>query len=388
MQAQLDLKIALLKEKQLYRQLKEQTSFSSTKAVINGVKTTVFASNDYLGLASHPEVKKAAQEALAKYGTSASASRLISGNHQLYQRLETALAVFKSKEAAVVFSSGYLANLSLISTLADKNSVFYFDRLNHASLYDGWQLSGAVLKRYQHTDLKQLEKQLQTDEKPAWRFIVTDGVFSMDGNLAPLPALKELAQKYNCCLVVDDAHGTGVVGPSGKGTAAYWRTEIDIEVGTLSKSLASLGGFIAASKEVKEYLVNKARPFIFTTALPPACLAAALAALKVMQKEAWRQKRLLALAKKVRTALTEHKLYIPPGITPIIPIIVGQEALAVKLAQLCWQKGVFIPAVRYPAVPKNKARLRMTLSANHTDEEVEKAVAVIVAASKEVGLIA
>lgn len=387
MLAQLGLKIALLKEKQLYRQLKEQTSFSSTKAVINGLKTTVFASNDYLGLADHPEVKKAAQEALKNYGTSASASRLISGNHQLYQRLEEALATFKGKEMALVFSSGYLANLSLVSTLADKNSVIYFDRLNHASLYDGWQLSGAILKRYQHTDLKQLEEQLQSDKLNS-RFIVTDGIFSMDGDLAPLPSLKELAKKYNCSLVVDDAHGTGVIGPNGKGTAAYWQTETDIEVGTLSKALASLGGFIVASKEVKEYLINKARPFIFTTALPPACLAAALAALKVMQKETWRQQRLLALAKKVRTVLTEQKLNIPPGFTPIIPIIVVSEALAVKLSQLCLEKGVFIPAIRYPAVPKSKARLRMTLSANHTDEEVEKAVAVVVAASKEVGLIA
>jgi len=388
MKAQLNLKLALLREKQLYRQLKEQNSYSSTKAVINGLKTTVFASNDYLGLANHPEVKKAAQEALEKYGTSASASRLISGNHQLYQRLETALAAFKNKEAALVFSSGYLANLSLLATLAEPNSVIYFDRLNHASLYDGWQLSGAVLKRYQHTNLKQLEKQLQTKTKLTSCFIVTDGVFSMDGDLAPLPALKDLAKKYNCSLVVDDAHGTGVVGPSGKGTAAYWRTEADIEIGTLSKALASLGGFVVASKEVKEYLVNKARPFIFTTALPPACLAAALAALTVMQNEGWRQERLLALAKKVRTALKEQQLNVPAGITPIIPIIVGSEALAVKLAQLCWEKGVFIPAIRYPAVPKNKARLRMTLSANHTDQEVEKAVEVIVTASKEVGLVA
>lgn len=375
-----------LKNQHLYRQLRQIKLTRPTKAEIDGQEVTVFASNDYLGLAHHPKVKEAAIYATEKFGCSASASRLISGNHHLYEQLEKALAQFKRYPAALVFPTGYMTNLGLLSSLANNQAVFYLDRLNHASLYDGWLLTRTTLKRYSHQNLDWLEKQLQQDADKE-KFIITDGVFSMDGNLAPLAELKNLADKYRCCLIVDDAHGIGVLGPEGKGTAALLRVKVDIEIGTLSKALGAVGGFVCSHNTVKEYLINKARSFIFTTGLPPAAVAAALAALKVIKEEQWRQQRVLTLAKNLRLALQQAGYQVLEGLTPIIPIIIGNEAKALQLSQACLEKGIFIPAIRTPAVPKNKARLRLTVSAEHSDTEIESVVKVLTKAGKELRIV-
>ena len=376
-----------LKEINLYRRLKSQENLSPTKAIIDGRKVIMFSGNDYLGLSTHPKVKEAAAKACEKYGTSATAARLISGNHELYKRLEESLGGFKNKEAVLIYPSGYMANLGLLGTIAGTSDVIYMDKLNHASLYDGCRLSKANLKRYPHLDVEQLEKMLKNDTDYRKRFIVTDGVFSMDGDLAPLPQLKELAQKYNCSLIVDDAHGTGVLGENGQGTATFLGASPDIEIGTLSKAIGSLGGFVAGSKELIDYLINKSRPFIFTTGLPPATLAASICSLEIIKNESERQKRVLALANKARSVLGKTGFKIPQGITPIIPIIVGGEEKALALANLCFQKGIFIPAVRTPAVPEKQARLRMTVSAIHSDEELDKALEVLISSAKELAVI-
>jgi len=383
-------KLQNIKEANLYRRLRTQEYVCPTQAVINGQKVTLFSGNDYLGLSTHPKVKEAAARASEKYGTSATASRLISGNHELYKRLEKRLAGFKNKEAALIYPSGYMANLGVLGTITGLNDIIYMDRLNHASLYDGCRLSGATLRRYPHADIEKLENMLKNDAvRPVSRetgqgkrFIITDGVFSMDGDLAPLLRLKELARQYDCLLMVDDAHGTGVLGENGRGACAFLDTEPDIEIGTLSKAIGSLGGFVAASQEIVDYLINKSRPFIFTTGLPPATLAAAICALEIIQEDSSRQERLLALAKKARSILQNAGFNITDGMTPIIPILVGSEEWALTLADLCFQKGIFIPAVRAPAVPENQARLRMTVSAIHTDEELDKALEVLISCNR------
>lgn len=377
-----------LKSKDLYRRLRSQVNISPTRAVIDGKVALLFAGNDYLGLSSHSEIIKAALEAGEKYGTSAGAARLITGNHKLYKQLEEKIAQYKNKQSALVYSSGYMANIGLISALTGPKDVIFMDKLNHASLYDGCKLSGAKLQRYSHNNISRLEELLDEDTCQKTRFIVTDGVFSMDGDLAHLGELKALADKYDCMLIIDDAHGTGVIGAEGKGTAEFYNIELDLEMGTLSKAIGSLGGFIAAGREYIDYLVNKSRPFIFTTGLPPSVLAASICSIKIMQKESWRRERVLELAKKTRVFLERAGFKVVEGFTPIVPVIVGSEEKALKLSNLCLEKGVFIPAIRTPAVAKNQARLRMTLSAIHTDEELEKALDVLGCSAKEIGLIA
>lgn len=376
------------------RRLRQQENLSPTRALIDGREAVLFAGNDYLGLSSHPEVTRAAGRALAEFGASAGASRLVTGNHPLYRELESALAALKGKEAALVFPSGYMANLGLLSALAGRSDTLYMDRLNHASLYDGWRLSGAELQRYRHGDTRHLDAILSRDRRRRIpgeagkdkSFIVTDGVFSMDGDLAPLAELQRLAGEHGCLLVVDDAHGTGVLGPEGRGTAAHLGVEPDVEIGTLSKVLGSLGGFVAGSRELIDYLVNRARPFIFTTGLPPAAVAAATAAVGLIKEEGWRRQRLLELAARARTELAAAGLEIPAGFTPIIPVIAGDESLAVKLSGLCLERGVFIPAIRSPAVPRGQARLRMTVSAAHSDEELGQAIDVVTESAGELGM--
>ncbi len=377
-----------LKSDNLLRCLRSQQDTGSGRALIDGREAVLFAGNDYLGLATHPAVTRAAAKALVEYGASAGASRLISGNHEIYCGLEEELASFKGKEAALVFPSGYMANLGLLSALAGPSDTLFMDRLCHASLYDGWRLSGARLKRYQHNDVRHLEEQLAGEEPGgSIRLIASDGVFSMDGDLAPLPQLKRLAEDFECLLAVDDAHGTGVLGTDGKGTAAYQGVEVDVEVGTLSKAFGSLGGFVVGSRELIDYLVNRARTFIFTTGLPPATLAAAAVSLRLFREEGWRRQRLLELAACARRELAAAGFVIPEGITPIIPVITGDEETALELSRLCLQRGVFIPAVRTPAVPKGRARLRLTVSADHTDGQLAKAIDVLTVSAGELGII-
>lgn len=376
-----------LREESLYRRLREQEQISPVRALIDGREALLFAGNDYLGLASHPEVIAAATAATQSYGASAGAARLITGNSGLYRQLEERVAAFKGKEAALVFPSGYMANLGLISAIAGPGDTIYMDRLNHASLYDGWRLAGARLRRYRHADAGHLAGLIEPAAGEETSLVATDGVFSMDGDLAPLPELRELAAPGGAQLVVDDAHGTGVVGPGGRGTAAHFGIEADVEIGTFSKAAGSLGGFVAADRELIDYLVNKARPFIFTTGLPPAALAASHEALRLFEEEGWRRERVLELSRRARGELAAAGFVIPEGITPIIPLIVGGEEKALSLSELCLERGLFVPAVRTPAVPKGQARLRLTVSAAHSDEELARAIAILTESAGELEIL-
>lgn len=371
----------------MMRTLRRQRTLGPTEAIIDGRRATIFAGNDYLGLATHPDVVNAASKALASYGNAAGASRLISGNHQLYAELESTLTDFKDKEAVLVFTSGFTANLGLLSAFAGPKDVIYMDKLNHASLYDGCRLSAASVRRYPHNNFEKLERLLIDEEVAGRRLIVTDGVFSMDGDCAPLPDLKRLASKYDCLLIVDDAHGTGVLGPLGRGTTAHFNITADVEVGTLSKAIGGLGGFVVGPGEVIDFLVDKSRPFIYTTALPPATLAGAISAISIIKTEGWRRERVLALAERARSRLSAAGWRIPVGFTPIIPIIIGDPERAEALSNAMLAKGIFIPAIKAPSVPARQARLRLTVSAAHSDEELEQALDLLDSTGRELGLI-
>jgi 8-amino-7-oxononanoate synthase len=373
---------------QIRRRLKNQQNVGPTEAVIDGRRAILFSGNDYLGLSHHLSVKQAAADALVKYGNSAGASRLISGNHQLYRRLEAGLARFKQKEAALVFATGFMANLGLITAITGRGDTIYMDKLSHASLYDGCRLSEATVKRYPHADLGALEKLLESPRRGNGRqIIVTDGVFSMDGDLAPLADLQELADRYDAMLVVDDAHGTGVLGAGGRGTAEHLGVRLDMEIGTLSNALGSLGGYVAGDPQLIAELVNKSRAFIFTTGLPPATVAAALEAITIVETDSTRRTRVLSLAQKARRTLSDAGYSVPPGITPIVPLMIGGAADAVALSDRCLEQGVFVPAIRTPAVPRKEARLRMTVSALHSEAQLDQALQVLIDQGLEMGLI-
>ncbi|RKX59095.1 MAG: 8-amino-7-oxononanoate synthase [Thermodesulfobacteriota bacterium] len=363
-----------LKQKNLYRRLRELKILSPTHAIINGKEVILFCSNNYLGLTHHPEVINVANEIIKKYGTGSGASRLISGHNHLYKELENTLAKFKEVEAALVFSTGYTTNIGVISALVGRKDAIFCDKLAHASIIDGCLLSGAKIFRFKHNDLEHLKWLLEKETQYRRRLIITEGVFSMDGDLAPLPEIYELAGKYDAILLVDDAHGTGVIGEKGKGTLAYYgiKGERIIQIGTLSKAIGALGGFVGGSKIFIEYLINKARSFIFTTALPPAVIASAKKAIEILENDSTLLQKLRENILILRKGISELGFKLPPYPTPIIPLIVGEAEKALKLSERLFEEGFFIPAIRPPAVPKGSARLRITVSAMHTKKEINK----------------
>ena len=363
----------------LLRRLRHIEPLGPNRAIIDGHEAVLFASNDYLGLSRHPAVVAAARDAVERYGASATASRLVNGNHAQYRELEESLAELKGTQTALVFSSGYAANIGAMTALAaSRNDAIFMDRLNHASLYDATAMTPAAMSRYQHCDTIGLGALLASDRGSGRTLVVTDGVFSMDGDVAPLGELVDLSRSHGAIFVVDDAHGTGILGPDGTGSCAAADIHADVEIGTLSKALGSVGGFVAGDEALIDYLVNRARSFVFSTGLPPASVAAATAAIAVMRAEPWRRERLAELSTRVRAELSSAGFEVPGGHTPIVPVIVGDERLATQLADACLDRGVFIPAIRTPSVPKGRARLRMTLSAEHTDEQVDRALEVLV----------
>ena len=362
-----------LKEAGLWRQLRSYQPTGPVEGILAGQRIINFGSNNYLGLTHHPKVVKAAREALVKYGAGNGASRLISGNNPLYCELERELANIKGAEAALVFATGYQANLGVITALASRNDLILADRLNHASLVDGALLSKAKVKRYPHCDMKVVEDWLKVDGQYRRKFIVTDSVFSMDGDLAPLHALAAMAKKYNAVLIIDDAHGTGVLGRKGAGTAAHLQVKnIPVQIGTLSKALGSLGGFVTGSADLIDYLVNKSRTLIYSTALPPSVLAAATAAVNILREEPKRRLRLRENVSYFKRGLSKIGFKVSEDPVPIIPIIVGRPEDALDISEMLLSKGIFVPAIRPPAIPKDTSRLRITLSACHKQEQMEK----------------
>ena len=372
----LDTEYGAIEQAGLRRHLRTVMSAPTGTIHLDGRDVVLLGSNNYLGLSTHPEVIAAAVEATQTFGTGASGSRLISGNSELYTTLETNLAKMKGTEAALVFSSGYAANTSIIPVLAGEDDLILSDALNHASIIDGCRLSRASKKIYQHCDMGHLKTLLSASTTFRRKLIVTDGVFSMDGDIAPLPDIYDLAAQHDAMVLVDDAHGFGVLGKDGNGTVSHFGLEGKeiIQMGTLSKAVGALGGYIAGSRALIELLINRARSFIFTTGLPPATLAAAHAALDVIRSSPELRKRLFSHAKRLKTALIDLGYTLLPSETQILPVILGSPQRATHVAEALLTEGVFAPAIRPPAVPTGTSRLRLTVMATHTEAEIEQAI--------------
>jgi glycine C-acetyltransferase/8-amino-7-oxononanoate synthase len=377
-----------LRERGLYRRLRLIDGPQGPSVTLDGRPVLLLCSNNYLGLADRTEVREAAAEAALRWGAGAGASRLISGNMEPHRQLEERLAAFKGYEAALLFGSGYLANTGAVAALAGRGEVVFSDELNHASIVDGCRLSRAETFVYRHGDLEHLAWALyHVRGRPA--LIVTDGVFSMDGDVAPLAELLELARRHDARLMVDEAHATGAIGPGGRGSvaAAGLSGEVDVVVGTLGKALGSYGAYVCAGAETVDYLVNTARPFIFSTAPPPPAAGAALAALAALEGEPELVDRLQANATTLRAALGAEGLDAGGSRTQIVPIAVGEAETAMELCERALARGVFAQGIRPPTVPEGSSRLRLTVMATHGREELARAAREIGAAAREIGLL-
>ena len=351
----------------------------SAEIELDGRRCVDFCSNDYLGIAAHPQVVEAFINAARMHGVGARASHLITGHQAEHEALEQELAGYTGRERAIVFSTGYMANLGLARAVAGRDATVYSDELNHASLIDGGRLSGAKLQRYPHGDVAALEQQLAAQESST-ALVLTDGVFSMDGDLAPLPALAAACSRYGAYLAVDDAHGLGVIGESGRGVLEHFGlspTRVPALVGTFGKAFGTFGAFVAGSEDLIETLIQRARTYIYTTALPPAVAAATRAALAVSIVEPWRRERVLALTRCFRKLASAAGITLSTSETPIQPILLGSADAAVKASDAILERGFFVAAIRPPTVPAGTSRLRVTLSAAHRDEDVEGLVAAL-----------
>ncbi|MGI0119151.1 8-amino-7-oxononanoate synthase [Zooshikella sp. RANM57] len=366
------------RERQHLLRQRQQITGPQQPTVINQKQVMVnFCSNDYLGLANHPAVIRSFQQAAKSHGVGSGASHLVCGHHQLHNQLEEALAEFTGYERVLLFSSGYMANLGVINALSTKGDYIFQDKLNHASLIDGGLISQARFQRYAHADVKQLERRLQQCSSQQQRLVVTDGVFSMDGDIAPLPGLVNLVESYNAWLMVDDAHGFGVLGEHGKGIIQHFGLspeQVPILVGTLGKAFGTYGAFVAGSNTLIEALIQFARTYIYTTALPPALAAASLTSLKLLQEESWRRTHLQQLITFFRHEVSQQGWQLLPSCTPIQPVLVGDADQSVQISHELQKRGFWVTAIRSPTVPKGTARLRITFSAQHTMDQVEQLV--------------
>lgn len=381
--------LQVIEEQGLTRKLRLFSTGNESEVVMNGKKFLLFSSNNYLGLATDSRLKKKATESISKYGTGAGGSRLTTGNFDIHEQLESEIADFKKTEAAIVFSSGYLANVGVISSVMKAGDTIFSDAWNHASIIDGCRLSKAKTIVYEHADMVDLERKLRQSHGDGMKFIVTDGVFSMDGDIAPLPKIVELAKEYKAYIMIDDAHATGVLGNDGCGTADYFglKDEIDFTVGTLSKAIGAEGGFVSTSSIAKNYLLNNARSFIFQTALSPSAIEAAREGISIIQNEPERRKQLLKNARYLRLKLEESGFVMKEGETPIISLIIGSSHEAMQFSAKLLDEGVFIPAIRPPTVPKGSSRLRITVMATHTIEQLDMVISKIKKIGKEMGIV-
>jgi 8-amino-7-oxononanoate synthase len=372
-------RLAEIKNRGLYRRLRSVSGPQGPRVLLDGKPVLLLCSNNYLGLADHPRVREAAAEAAMRYGAGSGASRLVSGNMTIHRRLEEQLAAFKHAEACLLFGSGYLANAGVVSALAREGDVVFSDELNHASIIDGCRLSKAETFVYDHGDTEHLEWGLRQAEGRG-SLIVTDGVFSMDGDVAPLERIVELGQRYDARVMVDEAHGTGAIGPEGRGSvaAAGLEDEVDVIVGTLGKALGSYGAYVCCDKPMAKYLINTARTLIFSTALPPPSVAAAMAALGLLREQPRRVEKLQRNAKVMRDALAAEGLTVA-GTTQIVPLVVGDATATVGASERALERGVFAQAIRPPTVPAGTSRLRLALMASHTKSELREAAKVLAA---------
>jgi glycine C-acetyltransferase/8-amino-7-oxononanoate synthase len=382
---ELEARLDDLRDRGLYRKLRLISGPQGPRVLLDGKPVLLLCSNNYLGLADHPRVRQAAADAAMRWGAGAGASRLVSGNMTIHRRLEDRIAEFKGSEACLLFGSGYLANAGIVSALAREGDVVFSDALNHASIVDGCRLARARTFVYDHCDVDHLEWGLR-EAGGRGALIVTDGVFSMDGDIAPLAEIVKLAHRYDARVMVDDAHGLGALGPGGRGSvaAAGLEDDVDIVVGTLGKSLGSYGAYACTSRTMAKYLVNTARSLIFSTALPPPAVAAAGAALELLVEEPRRVERLQRNAKIIREALAGHGMATGDSSTQVLPLVVGEAGDAVRVCERALEKGIFAQAIRPPTVPEGSSRLRLAVMASHTRAELQDAAATLAAAVREV----
>lgn len=377
--------LADIKKADRWRTLRRVDGPTGAEYILDGKKVIGLSSNNYLGLAEHPAVREGAIKAIEKYGAGAGASRLISGNLAIHEELEARIAKFKGTQAALLFNSGYSANIGVISTLAGPGDFVYSDELNHASIIDGCRLSRAQVRVYRHSDMRHLEELLGKDaDSKGRKLIVTDTVFSMDGDMASLPEIVALSRTFNVDVMVDEAHATGILGKNGRGAVDHFnlRGQVAVQMGTLGKALGSFGAYVAGSRDLIDYLINASRSFIYTTALPPSACGAALAAINIVENEPARMAKLWMLTAAYRAALRTSGRKLP-GDTPIVPIIVGSGPAALAAAQKLFDLGFHAQAIRPPTVAEGTSRLRTTITAAHTMEQVTAAAAAIVPILRE-----
>ena len=366
----------IAKEAGIYPYFHELRSGQDTIVDMEGIRTVMIGSNNYLGLTSHPEVIKAGIEAIEKYGSGCSGSRFLNGTLDIHVKLEKELAEFLQKEAVVTFSTGFQSNLGIISAIAGRNDVILCDKENHASIYDGCRLSFAKLIRYEHNDMTDLEEKLKMVPDDKGILIVTDGVFSMSGDICNLPKLVELKKKYGARLMVDDSHGLGVLGKYGRGTGEHFglQDEVDIQMGTFSKSLASLGGFMASTQKVVDYVKHTSRPYIFSASITPAAVQTARKALEILKNEPQRVKNLIDISNYMRNGLKQLGVKVIDAETPIIAIYVYEDEKAFLACKLLLERGVYVNPTISPAVPVGYALLRTSYTATHTKEQMDYAM--------------
>lgn len=382
-------KLQQMADRSLMRRVRGLESATGPVVQCGGRQVILLCSNDYLGLATHPAVIQSAVQATEQYGTGAGASRLICGTLPPHRQLEVSLAAFKRTESALLFGSGYLANLGIIPSLIGRNGLILADRLCHASLIDGCRLSRADLRIFRHCDSAHVELLLKRRSPNRPTLIVTDGLFSMDGDLAPLTELAALAKRYDAILYVDDAHGTGIMGPTGRGTLEELGVEdnIPFHMGTLGKALGSSGAYVVGSRETTEYLLNTVRPFIFTTAASPSTAAAAIASLEVIQREPERRARLWSNRHCLFHGLQNLGFRLTATASPILPILVGDAQQTLTFAECLLQHGVYAPAIRPPTVPHDTSRIRVTVTSEHTTDQVDEALRAFELAGRASNLI-
>jgi 8-amino-7-oxononanoate synthase len=367
-----------LRERGLHRRLRVVAGPQGARVLLDGKPVLLLCSNNYLGLADHPRVREAAADATMRWGAGAGASRLISGNMTCHRRLEEQLAKFKGYDTALLFGSGYLANSGVVSALAREGDVIFSDELNHASIVDGCRLARAETFVYDHCDIDHLEWGLQqADGRGA--LIVTDSVFSMDGDIAPLPEIVEIAEQYDARVMVDEAHATGCLGPGGRGAVADagLEDEVDVLVGTLGKALGSYGAYVCCDRDMAEFLVNRARTLIFSTALPPPAVAAAMAALELLREQPERVRKLQRNSATLRDALADEGVRAGESETQIVPLLVGHADEAMAACERALDRGIFAQAIRPPTVPHGTSRLRLAVMASHTEAELRRAASVL-----------
>ncbi len=364
-------RIEKTKDAGMYRGLRTMSTAPQPQMIVNGKEQVVFSSNNYLGLANDPILLEKALKTLQEFGLGSSGSRLTTGNTEWHEKLEQRIASFKKTEAALLFSSGYLANIGVLSSLPEKGDVLLSDQLNHASIIDGCRLSKAETVIYQHADMNSLEQKLQEAQAYNRIFIVTDGVFSMDGTIASLDQIMKLAKRYDAYVIVDDAHATGVLGEGGRGTSELFGVSPDVVIGTLSKAAGVEGGFVTGSRVLIDFLLNHARTFIFQTAVPSVSCAAAYAAIDMIEKGQDKRERLLRKIKIIKSTLESMGFKVYGHDTPIIPVIIGDTETSVRFSKKLQENGIYAPAIRPPTVPNGESRIRLTVAAAHNDSQVE-----------------